>query len=247
MVRHMGMQGERGVIFLIMLQFGKYVNKLRKVEMNNPLRQIYTKLASNKQLQTIYSYLPKKELSEKEWEKNGRPVPPPHVVKEKVICEYQKNSQYDIFVETGTYLGEMVKAQMDNFKEIISIELDAKLYIKAVKKFNKYGYIKILNGDSGKVLREIVPTLKENAIFWLDGHYSGGITARGDKDCPIFEELESILKSKLNHIVLIDDARLFNGEGDYPTIKKLNDFVLSYKKKSKIEVKDDITRIITGE
>ena len=225
-----------------MLQF--YILILgRKVKMATLFNKIYKKLASNKQLQTIYAYIPKKELTEEEWKEKGRPVPPPHIVKEKAISDYQKSSQYKIFVETGTYLGEMVKAQMNNFEEIISIELDATLYIKAVKKFNKYSYIKILNGDSGQVLKKIVPSLHGNSIFWLDGHYSGGITARGNKDCPIFEELQSILESRVNHIILIDDARLFNGDGDYPTIKKLKDFVMSYNNKCKIEIKDDITRI----
>ena len=69
------------------------------------------------------------------------------------------------------------------------------------------------------------------AIFWLDGHYSGGITALGNKECPVLEELETILKSHIQHVILIDDARLFNGTNDYPTIDELK-FIIS---KSKFE------------
>ncbi len=215
--------------------------------MNNLLNKIFCKLLSNNQFQTLYSYLPdipKKELTEKEWEERGKPIPPPHIIKEKIIMEYQKANQYKIFVETGTYLGEMVKAQKDNFEEIYSIELSTMLYNRARRKFKKFKHIKILNGDCGEILRNIVPTINKSAIFWLDAHYSEGITARGDADCPIFEELQSILKSKFNHIILIDDARLFNGKNDYPTIKKLSTFVLTYKNKSDIKIKDDVIRII---
>lgn len=212
--------------------------------MKKLFNKIYTKLSSNKKLQELYSYFPKKELTEKEWRGNGKPVPPPHIVKEKVVSDYQKTSQYKILVETGTFLGEMVNAQINNFEKIYSIELDEKLYNRAKRKFRKYPDVKILNGDSGKVLMEIIPILDSNTVFWLDGHYSGGITARGEKDSPIFEELKIILETKKNHIILIDDARLFTGDGDYPTIKRLTDFILSYKKESEIRIEDDITRIV---
>ena len=86
-----------------------------------------------------------------------------------------------------------------------------------------------MQGDSGNVLNQLVPELNSAALFWLDGHYSGGQTAKGEKECPIYEELKSILASSLEHIVLIDDARLFIGQHDYPTIEELKDFVI-YKK-----------------
>lgn len=55
-----------------------------------------------------------------------------------------------------------------------------------------------------------MPTISDNCIFFLDGHYSSGDTAQGNKDCPLIEELIEInenLKSKA--IIIIDDARLF--------------------------------------
>ena len=54
----------------------------------------------------------------------------------------------------------------------------------------------IVQGDSGKVLSEILLEINEPAIFWLDGHYTAGITARGVKECPIFEELDCIFNTK---------------------------------------------------
>ena len=87
--------------------------------------------------------------------------------------------------------------------------------------------------------------INEPAIFWLDGHYSAGITARGDKDCPIFEELDAIFdKNNFEHILLIDDARLFIGEGDYPTIEELTNYIRIKKKKYRVNVKHDIIRYV---
>lgn len=79
--------------------------------------------------------------------------------------------------------------------------------------------------------------------FWLDGHYSGFETAKGDLETPVSSELESILRSKINHIILIDDARLFTGKNDYPSVEELKNYVLSKKNYYSFEVENDIIRI----
>lgn len=179
------------------------------------------------------------------WQKNGCPVPPPHLVKQRTVMEYQKRYKCNIFVETGTYLGEMVEAQKKYFNKIISIELGQSLFEKAKSKFKNENNITIVQGDSGKVLPDVVKNFSEPAIFWLDGHYSAGITAKGDKDCPIFEELEAIFNNEnLNHILLIDDARCFNGDGDYPTIQELNNYIQAKNGNYQMEVKNDIIRFV---
>lgn len=179
------------------------------------------------------------------WNESGCPVPPPHIVKQMTIREYQEKYRYLILVESGTYLGDMVEAQKKRFKKIYSIELGVDLYDKAKKRFKKKKNITIMQGDSGKVLPKILAEINEPAIFWLDGHYSAGITARGDKDCPIFEELEAIFKSKkFNHVLLIDDARCFTGIGDYPSIDKLTEFIKRKNEKYQIEVINDIIRCV---
>ena len=115
----------------------------------------------------------------------------------------------------------MVEAQRNHFEKIYSIELSEKLFNRAKKRFKDYSHITILHGDSGIVLNKLIPEIDKPALFWLDGHYSGGITAKGEKECPVPEELKTILKSSLPHIILIDDARLFNGTHDYPTIEQI--------------------------
>jgi hypothetical protein len=180
------------------------------------------------------------------WRVNGCPAPPPHLVKQMAIQEYQERFKYSILVETGTYLGDMVESQKRRFKKIISIELGIDLYNKALIRFKEDKNVTIIQGDSGKVLSNVLPGIDEPAIFWLDGHYSAGITAKGDKECPIFEELHAIFSSKnFNHILLIDDARCFNGEGDYPTIEKLTEYVRSKNQMYQVEIKHDIIRYTT--
>jgi len=181
-----------------------------------------------------------------EWERQGKLGPPPHRVKQLAIEYYQKKYNISILIETGTYLGDMINAQLKFFEKIYSIELGEDLWKKAVKRFEKNKHVTIIHGDSGKVFINLIPKINAKAIFWLDGHYSAGITAKGEKNCPIYEELNEIFKSKLQHILLIDDARCFNGEGDYPTIQRLSEYILSRNSKSKIEIKDDIIRIELG-
>lgn len=180
------------------------------------------------------------------WVQNGKPLPAPHSVKQSVIGYYRDKHKLPFFVETGTLYGNTIWNQLKSFERLYSIELSEELYKKAVKRFEKANKVDILQGDSSVVLKEIVPLLGEPSLFWLDGHYSGTGTAKGEKDCPIIEELNHILDSNLDHVLLIDDARCFTNEGkykDYPTIAFLKEFILSHKPGSTFEVKDDIIRI----
>jgi len=182
----------------------------------------------------------------KKWESDGRPLPPPHLVKQKLITSYQWIYNYKVFVETGTFLGEMVEAQKHNFKKIYSIELSSELYKKAKLRFQRNSNIKLFLGDSGEILKDVLLNINEPAIFWLDGHYSEGNTAKGKKECPIFEELDNIFNSdsKHKHILLIGDARLFNGEGDYPTLEKVREYIRKKNNNYNIIVNLDVIQCI---
>ena len=135
----------------------------------------------------------------------------------------------------------MVEAQRKYFRKIISIELSQTLFENAKNKFRDYKNIEILLGDSGELIKDIVTNLERPAIFWLDGHYSGGNTAKGKIETPILNELKTILQSKRDHVILIDDARMFDGNNDYPTIKYLEEFVS--KAGYSLMVENDIIRL----
>lgn len=173
------------------------------------------------------------------WTNSGKPLPPVHTVKQQRIAKYKQQYNIDILVETGTYLGDMIWAQRKDFEKIYSIELSPLFADLAKKRFNKQQHVTIIEGDSGVVMNSLIKRLDQKTIFWLDGHYSGGETACSGKECPVFEELNAIFQSDIEHVLLIDDARCFVGANSYPTKEKLSVFILNRFPKSMIKVEDD--------
>jgi hypothetical protein len=188
----------------------------------------------------------KKELIK--WIERFRPCPPPDLVKQSVVKEYAKRYSLGTLVETGTYLGFMVRATLNTFRRIYSIELEETLYRRAAKKFSKFNHVTILQGDSGEVLSKLLESLDEPCLFWLDAHHSSGATFKTGKGkllTPIISELEQILAHPKaeNHVTLIDDAREFTGENDYPTVDRIKELVFKVKPEFAVELQDDIIRI----
>ena len=147
-------------------------------------------------------------------------------------------------IETGTYLGEMVEAMQRRFEKIYSIELSPELYVRARERFSEAENVRIALGDSARVLPMILAELHEPALFWLDGHFSEGNTAKGDRETPILDELDAIFRNEVKgHVVLIDDARCFDGTGDYPTLAELERVVRARNPNASFEVRDDIIRV----
>lgn len=178
------------------------------------------------------------------WAESGRTVPPPQVVKLFKIQALQEKYNCSTFIETGTYKGDMIFALKSHFSKLISVELSPLYYKNALKKFRKDKNVELHFGDSGMLMPKIIGGLSNTSLFWLDGHFSSGDTAQGEKDCPIYGELNAIFKSPFPHVLLIDDARCFVGENDYPTISDLHDFIEKHKPGSLFEVKDDMISVI---
>jgi len=180
----------------------------------------------------------------KNWLQAGRPIPPPHCFKTTLVKQYARKLSIHNFIETGTYMGQMVYAVRKIFDKIYSIELDGKLFLDCCKKFNRFNHIHILQGDSGDLLPIIISDISEPCLFWLDAHYSGGLTAKSELETPIMQEINSILSHRIrNHCILIDDARMFVGQREYPTIERLKKYILSKRPDSLVELEDDVIRI----
>lgn len=178
------------------------------------------------------------------WEKTGRSVPPPHTFKVRTVKAYAKRFSTPILVETGTYLGDMVFAVRHTFDQIYSLELDEDLYQKARVRFADFRHIHILQGDSAQALPRVLADINRPCLFWLDAHYSGGMTARGNIDTPIVAEVQHALACPaIESVILIDDARLFVGKNNYPTLDELGRLILSKRPTWIVEVRDDIIRI----
>jgi hypothetical protein len=178
-----------------------------------------------------------------QWRLRGRPLPPPHVVKQSVILAYQRARHFSTFVETGTFSGEMVAAMRPYFRRIVSIELSPDIHRAAAERFAGDPGIELLLGDSARLLPRVLEQLGEPALFWLDGHFMGGTSARGDQDSPVRAELDALLSHPVRrHVVLIDDARLFSGEEGYPTIPELVASIERERPGSDVRVQDDIVQ-----
>lgn len=178
------------------------------------------------------------------WEKTGKPIPPPQVVKLFKIRELQKKYDCKLFIETGTYKGDMIYALKNDFEQLITVELSEQYHQKAVEKFRNDKHINLLFGDSGILMPKIIKDIKVKTLFWLDGHFSSGNTAQGELDCPIFGELDAIFSSPFKHVLLIDDARYFNGTNDYPTIEGLKSYIEKNKPGSFFSNENDLITVI---
>jgi hypothetical protein len=137
----------------------------------------------------------------------------------------------------------MIAAVQDHFDRIVSIELDPAWHARAIARFGHRPHITLLQGDSGVRLAEVLATLSGPALFWLDAHYSGPITARGALDSPIIAELAAIrAHPAAGHVVLIDDMRDFNGTAGYPTVDDLTRWIGEVDRGATVRVRDDILR-----
>ena len=171
---------------------------------------------------------------------SGKFTPPPHRIKQKAIIDTARKCEIGHLIETGTYMGEMIEATWRHFETVTSIELSEHLFRRASHRFQGIGNVRLLNGDSGRILSGLVYKLTHPTLFWLDGHYSCGETAMGEKETPILEELEVVFrKSDSGHVVLIDDAREFNDNPGYPSMNELMEKLKSLRCNAEIRIEND--------
>lgn len=131
-----------------------------------------------------------------------------------------------ILVETGTYDGGTINNALNFFKEIHSIELSKNHYKNAMDRFKYNQNVHLHCGDSSEVISKILPKIQGKILFWLDGHYSEGNTAKGKTNTPIMGELAAIKKQGINDaVILIDDMRCFRS---YDNNQQVSTALLGY-------------------
>lgn len=178
------------------------------------------------------------------WRMRGSQPPAPPHAKRAIIVEEVRRTGVRVFVETGTFRGDTVARMAKFVPRVISIELDDTLHACAVERFAGDTNVEVLRGDSASLLPGIVAELDTPALFWLDGHFSGGVTAFGGAMTPIMEELAAVLASPVAHSVLIDDARLFDGTDGYPKLEDVRSFCAELEPSMTWTVADDIIRVM---
>lgn len=147
---------------------------------------------------------------------------PPPSVKLAILERNIPSPRPRVFVETGTYHGETVAAMKPLYASVISIEIDDTLYRKACERFARDANVKIVHGDCIQQLPGILAALREPAVFWLDGHYSGAGTGKGVVADPILTSLDQIAAHPVKeHVIFIDDARTFDGRDGRPDLSEV--------------------------
>jgi hypothetical protein len=162
------------------------------------------------------------------WRKSLYFGPSPKAIKQAVLI---RNGKPDaIWIETGTYLGVTTELLSTASKKVWSIEPEQKLYEDAREYFRLFPNVEIIHGLSEDVFPELLPQIHGDVNFWLDGHYSGGITHLGPRETPILWELSYIAENlhRFGDVcVLVDDVRLFSNSlsdsklGEYPKLTSL--------------------------
>lgn len=121
-------------------------------------------------------------------------------------------------VESGSYFGDAIADALNcGFENVISFEVKKDLYEHCVKRFKgAEDKVKLILGSSAKLLYEGIKDINEPITFWLDGHYSSGVTGYDPENIsPILRELEQIKRHPIrSHTIMIDDRRLFKSSSN---------------------------------
>jgi hypothetical protein len=165
-------------------------------------------------------------------------LPSPPFVKVLALKRYARQYGLKTFVETGTFMGNTTASMADVMARCITVELSNQLHERALARFRDRANIHCVLGNSAQAIPAILQSLDEPALFWLDAHYSGGITADGGAD-PIIDELTAIFSHPVyrRSVVLVDDARGHS-------IDRIGALV---PKSHTVSVRNDIIRIVPRE
>lgn len=126
-------------------------------------------------------------------------------------------------------MGETTAFLSRNFPMVFSLEPSVLLYELARKRFLQNEKISLINKSSEDGFDDILKKISGTVNFWLDGHFSGLGTFKGNDVTPIELELSHIKKYQGNFkniCIAVDDFRLFNFQRkeSYPSPNVLVNF-----------------------
>jgi hypothetical protein len=182
------------------------------------------------------------------WRHEGWFAPVPHFVRRAALLSEARAMGAEIFIETGTYKGGTIWSMLGEFRCLVTIEVVPALAALARQRFARFHHVTVLEGDSAEVLPSICSDLDASCLFYLDGHYSGGVTGKGTEECPVIRELDAIFTfTKVPFRIVIDDARLFGIDPAYPAIDAVAGFVHSRRPEMSVRIENDAILIHDAE
>lgn len=141
---------------------------------------------------------------------------PPEMYKRKFIKKILARYKFDNAIETGAYLGQTTKV-ISKSVAVTTIEIDPNLNVYLKSKFRK-SPVSVLHGDSAKLFQSLIKEKDYSTFFYLDSHFSGGITSQGQSVTTLKDEILGLrdFKGLNKSLILIDDVISLNGINDYP-------------------------------
>jgi hypothetical protein len=151
----------------------------------------------------------------------------PHA-KRTLIRDLLREHPRSIAIETGTYLGDTTLLLSKKCRSVTSIEFSPELARKARERFRRSDGVVIVEGDSGQCLADILSPQVDDVFFWLDAHYSAGITSGLPNLAPLAQEIEVIANwsTGKQFTIAIDDAHELGSIG-YPSEEEVRSLILS--------------------
>ena len=151
------------------------------------------------------------------------------------------------FVETGTHRGKTTKWAAEHFTSVHTIERAESLYDQYSDELSQIEGVTPHLGDSRTLLPRIMEQVGDQpALLWLDGHWSGGVTAGEGDECPLPDEL-ACLAERPDDLILIDDARFFlcappqpHQPSQWPTISEVVFALPEGGKRHFVQIVDDV-------
>jgi hypothetical protein len=134
------------------------------------------------------------------------------------------------FVETGTLVGHTAEWAAEHFKRVVTVDVDKDQYLKTAGPLVKQHPNIEAFWDHSPWFLSGLSINYQPVLFWLDAHTND--------ECPVLDEIAVINKSRLTHVILVDDARLFGELPAWPTKAEVVEALSNGGKRTVYEVED---------
>jgi hypothetical protein len=123
-----------------------------------------------------------------------------------------------MLIETGTYRGVTTHRCAPHFERIYTIEIEPELARKATEYLAPFRHVTVIEGDAKReVLRLIRGGFVQNALIFLDGHYSGQGTGMGAEPEPATDIMRELGQhAEVIAGIVVDDFREFGTQPGWP-------------------------------
>ncbi len=153
----------------------------------------------------------------------GGPLNLHSLTKYRVINALARRGGGTCLIEIGTFLGITAARCTRAFDTVLTVDLDAQLAALAAKGRAKFRNVTVYQGDAVTLLPQMLAHPgADKAVVFLDAHYCGGNTARGELPEPALDELDILARHRDRIVgIVIDDFRCVGVEEGFPTNAQL--------------------------